>query len=133
MSFIIHVTGFDDEESAELSRNLRTEFLDSDIDDVAPVASGPAEAGAKSGGGIVAGSLLVTVAPTVVRHVMEIVSSWLQRQPTDVEIEVGGQKIKGPVTPEQRDRLVAILLERARADPPGTGDAGPEQTHKAER
>jgi hypothetical protein len=133
MRLIIRVKGFDDEESAELSRNLRTELLDSDVDDVVPAESGPGVEGAKSGSAIVAGSLLVTVAPTVVRQAMDIVSSWLRRQRTDVEIEICGQKIKGPVTAAQRDQLVAIFLEQARVITPGNSDIGPDRTRKGKR
>jgi hypothetical protein len=96
----------------DLSDNLREAVLDTDVDDVRPATAGQAPAGAKSGEALAIGALVVTLAPTVVEGLMAVVSSWLSRQPNEVEVEVDGHRFRGQVTRSQRDELVAAYLRR---------------------
>ncbi|WP_433306616.1 hypothetical protein ACQP2F_21285 [Actinoplanes sp. CA-030573] len=92
--------GLDDSRVAELTRNLRETLLD-----VGDVAVGPA--------GEPPGSLVVTPAPVLVTSVLEVIASWLRRQPADVEIGIDGVRFKGTVTYEQRNALVHAYLNRS--------------------
>jgi hypothetical protein len=106
------VPGADAESVQDLVLDLRRAILDTDIDDVRPATADAIPAGAKSGAALAVGALVVTLAPTVVEGLMTVVSSWLSRQARDVEIEVDGHRLRGPVTRRQRDELVAAYLRR---------------------
>lgn len=97
---------------AELARNLQGELLKIDVEDVRPEVSGPPPAGAKSGEAIAIGALIVSLAPSLAPTVVDIVASWLKRQPSDIEVEVDGNRLAGQVTPQQRDAIVAAYLSR---------------------
>lgn len=107
----------DAEDLRELADSLREAVLDTEVDDVRPATAGQAPAGAKSGEVLAVGALVVTLAPTVVEGLMAVVSSWLSRQPEEVEVEVDGQRFRGRVTRSQRDELVAAYLRRLDREP----------------
>lgn len=113
----------DEAEVAVLSRNLRAELLALDVDDVAPVESGAIPPGAKSGQALAFGTLLVTAAPMLIDGVVDVVVSWLRRQPIEIEIEIGGERLKGTVTARQRDALVQALIKRL--DQVGPAESSP--------
>jgi hypothetical protein len=102
----------DADEIHTLAHRLRAELHDTEVGDVRQGTAGPAPAGAKSGEALAVGALVVTLAPTALEGLMTVVSSWLGRQPSEVSIEVDGQRFKGPVTRAQRDELVAAYLRR---------------------
>jgi hypothetical protein len=52
-----------------------------------------------------------------VESLMALVSSWLSRQPSDVEVEIDGHRFRGGVTRSQRDELVAAYLRRLDREP----------------
>ncbi|MDR7277276.1 hypothetical protein [Catenuloplanes atrovinosus] len=114
----INGAGLDDEELAALSRNLRGLLLELDVDSVRQVSAGAAPPGAKAGEAVTYGALLVAAAPAVVASIIEVVGSWLRRQPRDIEIEVAGQRLKGTVTRAQRDAIVAAYLQQVAATVP---------------
>jgi hypothetical protein len=100
-----------------MANNLREALLDADVDDVRQGTAGSAPTGAKSGEVLAVGALVVTLAPTVVGSLMAMVSSWLSRQPSDVEVEIDGQRFRGAVTRSQREDLVAAYLRRLDREP----------------
>jgi len=106
--------GADAESLQDLALDLRRAILDTDTDtdDVRPATADATPAGAKSDAALTVGALVVTLAPTVMEGLMTVMSSWLSRQPRDVEIEVDGQRLRVPVTRQQRDELVAAYLRR---------------------
>ena len=107
----------DAESLSDLTRNLQTIILDeSDVYDVRPATTGPAPAGSKSGEVIAVGALVVTLAPIVLEGLVTVLSSWLSRQPSDVEIEVDGHRFKGRVTKAQRDALVTAFVRRVESE-----------------
>jgi hypothetical protein len=101
----------------DLADSLREAVLDTEVDDVRPATAGQAPAGAKSGEVLAVGALVVTLAPTVVEGLMAVVSSWLSRQPEEVEVEVDGHCFRGRVTRSQRDELVAAYLRQLDREP----------------
>ncbi|MBM2616435.1 hypothetical protein JIG36_12790 [Actinoplanes sp. LDG1-06] len=112
---ILHATA-DAEELQELAYNLREALLDSDVDDVRP-ATTDSPAGAKSGQALAVGTLIVTLAPTVAEHVMAVISSWLSRQSSEIELEIDGKRFQGRVTRSERAELVAAWLRHVDREP----------------
>jgi hypothetical protein len=104
--------GLDAEGLAELASNLHEAVSATDVDRTRLGIGGPAPAGAKSGEILAVGALVVTLAPTVVGGLIAVVSSWLSRQPSDVEVEIDGHRLRGRMTRSQRDELVAAYLRR---------------------
>lgn len=102
----------DPERVAERTGNLRAAILEVDVDSARIRSAGAAPAGAKSGEVLAFGALVVALAPTVVESLMGVLSSWLSRQPRDIEIEIDGHRFSGHVTKAQRDDLVAAYLRR---------------------
>lgn len=102
---------------AELTINLHEAVSAVDVDDVRLGSAGPVPEGAKSGEALAVGALVVTLAPTIMNGLVAVVSSWLSRQPSDVEIEIDGHRFSGSVTPAQREELVATYLRRVDTAP----------------
>lgn len=109
--------GADVDDVHDFTLNLRETLLDTDVGDVQQGVAGAAAAGAKSGEVLAVGALVVTLAPVVVDHLMQVISSWLSRQPNDVEIEVDGHRFRGRVSRSQREQLVAAYLRRLDREP----------------
>jgi hypothetical protein len=104
--------GLDADEIHEATRSLREEILGADVDDMWPGTAGPLPEGAKSAETIALGALVVALAPSVVQSLMGVLSSWLSRQSAEMELEIDGARIKGPLTNEERELLVAAYLRR---------------------
>jgi hypothetical protein len=104
--------GLDAEGLEKLASNLLEAVSATDVDQVRLGIGGPAPAGAKSGELLAVGALVITLAPTVMEGLIAVVSSWLSRQPSDVEVEIDGHRFRGRVTRSQRDELVAAYLRR---------------------
>jgi hypothetical protein len=63
---------------------LRAELLRLEVDDVRTVSAGSAPAVAKAGELIEVGALVVSLVPVLATAVVEVVASWLRRQPSDI-------------------------------------------------
>jgi hypothetical protein len=119
MSIAVRVRTADgDAESVQdLAHNLREALLEANVDDVRPAPAGPPPPGAKSGVAVALGSLVVTLAPSVMENLLGIVSSWLSRQSDEVEIEIDGNRFRGQVTNKQRDALLQAFMRRLDREP----------------
>lgn len=112
VSVRIQGAGYSDAELADLSRGLRADLLQLDIDDARAASAGPAPGGAKAGEAIAYGALLLSLAPIMTAGVVDVLSSWLRRQPMTIELEVEGLHLKGTVTAKQRDALMTVINNR---------------------
>ncbi|MEV4621477.1 hypothetical protein AB0J74_22550 [Asanoa sp. NPDC049573] len=108
----------DDDVLARMTGDLRDELLDLDVDAVDRPTDGDAPEGSKAGELLAAGALLVSVAPTIVEGVVNVLVSWLSRQPSDVTIEIDGQKLSGTFSRKERAALVATYLARVNSVQP---------------
>lgn len=73
----------------ELTRQLRAELQDLNVDSVDQVPAGAAPAGTKAVDFAVVGQMMVTLAPAVVPPVFELLKSWVERKPsTPVKVKV---------------------------------------------
>ncbi len=71
----------DPAEVDKLTRLLRSEIEQLDVETVEAVSAGPVPAGAKAMDWQVVGQMVVTLAPVVITPLFELVKSWIQRQP----------------------------------------------------
>jgi hypothetical protein len=116
----VHGPGFADIEIADLSRDLREALFALDIEDARPAPAPPPPAGAKAGDAFALGTLLVSLAPILIAGIVDVVASWLRRQPDTLEVDIGDVHLKGRVTADERAALVAALVHRVSgpAEPP---------------
>jgi hypothetical protein len=72
-------TDGDAEEVDRLTRRLRREILDREVESAELVTTGEIPAGARAGEVIAIGSLLVTVLPSVLPNLIDLLGGWLKR------------------------------------------------------
>ncbi len=107
----------DDEELAELTRQLREELLELDVEAVDLVHAGELPEKAKGGGDPVAwGALLVALAASggVLTTLINTLQAWLTRsERRSVILEIGGDKLEVTgVSSEEQQRLINTWLSR---------------------
>jgi len=69
----------DAEEVDRLTRRLRHEILDQEVESAELVTTGELPAGARAGEAIAIGSLLVTLLPSVLPSLIDLLGGWLKR------------------------------------------------------
>jgi hypothetical protein len=82
----------DTEELDEMARQLQSDISELNVDAVEPVSGGAAPQGTKSAEMVQAGQLLVTLAPTVIPPLFDLIKSWTARRPATpvkVKLKVG--------------------------------------------
>ncbi len=85
----LSVEGDDPAELDELTRQLRAEVNELEVDAVEQVSAGPAPGGTKAVDMAALGQLAVTLAPTLVPSLFDLLKSWVERKPsTPVKITV---------------------------------------------
>lgn len=109
--------GDDAEELAEVTRRLRAELLDLDVQAVNPVTDADVPEGAK-GLPAVAGWLAVHLGSEGLRTVLAKVADWASRNDRTVEVTLAGGTLKlGRATRDQQEKIIdAWLAQHA----PGT-------------
>ena len=81
--------GGDHAELDELTRQLKAEVQDLSVDSVEDVINGNAPDGTKALDITVIGQMAVTLAPTIIPPLFELLKSWVERKPsTPVKIKV---------------------------------------------
>jgi hypothetical protein len=106
----------DREEQVELTRRLRENILQLNVDTVEPVRSGATPAGAK-GDPVTLGALAVTLAPMALTEVIKALQAWLSRHDRAcVSVESGGEKIVVTGSPStEQQRLIEAFISRHKA------------------
>lgn len=85
----VSVEGGDPTELDDLTRQLAREVRELDVEQVASVSEGPALLGTKALDMAALGQLAVTLAPTLVGPLFELLKSWVERKPsTPVKVRV---------------------------------------------
>ena len=85
----LSLEGGDPSELDELTRQLRTEVEELNVDSVEEVSVGAAPTGTKAADFMAIGQMAVTLAPTIVPPLFELLKSWVERKPsTPVKIKV---------------------------------------------
>jgi hypothetical protein len=81
--------GDDHTELDELTRQLKAEMQELNVDSVTPVSDGDAPLGTKAADFTVIGQMAVTLAPTLIPPLFDLMKSWVERKPsTPVKIKV---------------------------------------------
>jgi hypothetical protein len=108
----------DMERLAELTRQLRNELLELDMEDVGLVRSGEIPKKAKAGDPIAWGELLVTLTSSggVVVALVNVLQSWLTRhERRSVTLEIDGDKLEVTgISSGEQQRLINAWLTRHR-------------------
>jgi hypothetical protein len=104
----------DDAELDQLTRQLRTELLDTDVEDVRLLREGEAPAGAKVVDPATIGSLAVTLAPAAIPGLIGLLQGWLRGRPAaGVKVTIGRDSIElTNATAQQVERLTKAFLAR---------------------
>ena len=118
----VHLAGdADSAEVAEATQRLRTVLMQTDIKRADPVRGASAPSGAKAGEVITLGALAISLAPTALTTVLDLLRDWVRRdRRREVEVNLDGDVLRlGQASDEQVDRLIEAFIVRARR----TGDA----------
>ena len=85
----VSLDGDDAAELDELTRQLRAEVRELDVDSVEPVVIGAAPEGTKSAELSALGQMAVTLAPAIIPPLFDLLKSWVERKPsTPVKVRV---------------------------------------------
>ena len=100
----------DEKELAELTRQLRDELLDLDLESVDLVSNGVLPPKSKVVEPLTLGALLLTLAASggVITTLINAIQSWLTRHDRrSVTLEIDGDKLEvGGISPEEQQRLI---------------------------
>lgn len=106
----------DDEELEELTRLLRDELLELDVDDVDIVEGGEAPDGTKAASTFSWGNLLVTMAASggVLTSLIGAVRSWLSRnEGKSVTLVIGEDRLElSNLSSEEQAKLIDVFVRR---------------------
>jgi hypothetical protein len=111
----LDVSDGDAEELERLTRQLRGELEELDVEAVESIAGGPVPEGAKVADWVALGGLVVRYGPAAASAVVRIVQAWVARDARrSVTIRSGERELViTAATPEQQERLIsAFLAER---------------------
>jgi hypothetical protein len=112
------------EELGEMTHQLNEEILQLNVDSIEPVRKDKAPGGTKGSEMALAGQLLVTLAPTLVGALFDLLKSWKARKastPVRIKLTVGDVAADiefdpATTTPEQLSALVAGLEKSLRGE-----------------
>jgi hypothetical protein len=105
----------DAEELESLTRQLRAQLEELDIDAVEPISGGPPPEGTKAVDWMIVGGLLVRLGPAALSAVVRTAQAWVDRDARrKVTIRSGDRElVLSAATPEQQERLVKAFLADA--------------------
>jgi hypothetical protein len=85
----LSIEGTDTVELDDLTRQLRAEVEELNIDSIEEVSTGIAPEGTKAVDVVAIGQMAVTLAPTIVPPLFDLLKSWVERKPsTPVKVKV---------------------------------------------
>ena len=100
----LSLEGGDTTELDELTRQLRAEVGELNVDSVKEVSAGAAPKGTKAADFSAIGQMAVTLAPTVIPPLFDLLKSWVQRKPSTpvkVTVKVGRKTAQIEYDPTQ--------------------------------
>ena len=118
----LSLEGGDSTELDELTRQLAAEVEELNVDSVEPVSAGPAPLGTKAADLTAFGQMAVTLAPTIVPPLFELLKSWVARKPSTpvkVKVKVGRKTAEieydpTRTSPKELDELIKTLNKSVR-------------------
>jgi hypothetical protein len=108
----LDVSDSDAEELDRLTRQLRSQLAELDVDAVEPISGGPAPEGTKALDWVIVGGLLVRAGPAALSAVARTVQAWVARDARrSVTLRRGDRElVLAAATAEQQERLVEAFL-----------------------
>ena len=108
----LEVDDADAVELARLTRQLRGQLEELDVDAVQPISRGPTPEGSKAADWIVVGGLLVQLGPAAIAAVVHTVQAWVARDAhRSVTIRSGKRElVVTDVSRDQQERLIEAFL-----------------------
>ncbi len=103
-----------DDELDELTRNLLTELNESDVESAQLVKNDSAPAGTKSAEVVTAGAIAITVLPTVLPKIIEMIQAWVMRghgRTVKFKGKVGGRMIEFEGAADDLQKILATLQQ----------------------
>lgn len=102
----------DNEKVADLTLQLRENLLELDVEAVDLVGEGKAPVGARAGGSVIWGTLLLTLSHEALKTVIGYIQSWLGATGCrSVDIKIGGNKLKVTgVSSKDQQRLIDTFI-----------------------
>ena len=100
----LSLEGGDTTELDELTRQLRAEVGELNVDSVKEVSAGVAPKGTKAADFSAIGQMAVTLAPTIIPPLFDLLKSWVQRKPSTpvkVTVKVGRKTAQIEYDPTQ--------------------------------
>lgn len=125
LRLFISEEGADAERLDALSRYLRADLVELEVDDVASLPAGPAPVGSRSGAVASVGALLVSIGSAAggLASVIVAITGWLgrgQAAPRTVRLELDGDVLElAQPSPADQERLVGLFLSRHQSRPGG--------------
>jgi hypothetical protein len=116
--------GADAERLDTLTRYLRRDLIELDVDNVTALAAGPPPAGARAIDATAVGGLIVALGNSAdgLRAVVAAIQSWLGRGGTrrTVRLELGGDALElSQASAADQERLIGLFISRHLDPPPG--------------
>ena len=113
----LSLEGGDAAELDELTRQLQTEVGELNVDSVESVSAGAAPPGTKALDMAAIGQMMVTLAPTVIPPLFDLLRSWVDRKPSTpvkIKVKVGKRTAQieyDPITtsPKELEALIKTL------------------------
>lgn len=104
----------DDREVSELTGHLRDRLLELDVERVELIRETDVPEGAKPVDAVTVGALAVTLTPSIVQAVVELIKSWVGSRPVrGAKVTIDGDSIElTNVTEEDQERLTRAFIER---------------------
>ena len=112
----VDARGAEPEETAELTRQLRWELLELDIDTAELAAGGEAPPGTRAADAIALGGLIVSLANAsgLLASVVNAIQSWVSGYgPRSVKLELDGDVLEvSGISSRRQDQLIKVWLDR---------------------
>lgn len=112
----VDAQGAEPEETAELTRQLRWELLELDVDAAELAAGGEAPPGTRAADAIALGGLIVSLANAsgLLASVVNAIQSWVSGHgPRSVKLELDGDVLEvSGISSRRQDQLIKVWLDR---------------------
>ncbi len=121
MELTVAIDGGEDSDEAEvdeLTRQLRRQLLELDVDNVEALRDGDVPAGAKPVDPATLGALVVSLGPGVLQAVVGFIERWTKGRPVrSVKMTIDGDSIElSGATPEEQRDLLQLFVARHAAE-----------------
>ena len=114
ISIAVALSDENDEDVVAATTQLRSRFLELDVDGVENNRDQPVPLGSKPGDAIMWGALTITMAPALLQSIVQVIQTWLQARPNrGVKLTIGDDSLELTGTSAaSEDRLVEEFIAK---------------------